>query len=453
MLIKTSYLIALLISLSLSGHCQVTFLLESIPANTPAAGPVYIAGDFNGWNPGNASQALQKNQAGKWYITLAARTPGTRIQYKFTRGAWASVEKGASGEEISNRQYTFSTPDTVRITIYNWADQGSGGTTTAADNVSILSDSFYMPQLDRTRRIWVYLPPDYKDSGEAYPVIYMHDGQNVFDTYTAFAGEWQVDETLNEQAALGRNVPIVVAVDNGGANRMAEYSPWKNNQYGGGEGEKYIDFLVNTLKPFIDSAYRTKKGPEFTCIMGSSMGGLISMYGAFSRPDIFGKAGIFSPSYWFSDSVWTFVSNAQKMHPMRLYQLVGSAEGGSMVPDMLAMQDTLRKFNYGENELTSKVVQGAQHNEQFWRSEFREAWQWLFPEFNGAAGVNMKSKFRIYPNPAGNELNLEIQFTGEYPRLKIYAITGACILNIPDFSRKQIDVSTIPPGKYLIEIS
>ncbi len=452
-MIKPGLLIALLLSVSLSVQCQVTFLLESIPANTPAAGPIYIAGDFNGWNPGNSAQALQKNQADKWFITLPARASGTRMQYKFTRGSWASVEKGASGEEISNRQYTFSTPDTVRITIHNWADQGSGGTTTAAENVFILSAAFNMPQFGRTRRIWIYLPLDYKDSGKPYPVIYMQDGQNVFDTYTAFAGEWQVDETLNALAAQGRNVPIVVAVDNGGGSRMSEYSPWKNNQYGGGEGEKYIDFLVNTLKPFVDSAYRTKKGPESTCIMGSSMGGLISMFGALSRPDIFGKAGIFSPSYWFSDSVWTFVRDAQKQHPMRLYQLVGSAEGGSMVPDMLSMQDTLRKYGYGENELISKVVQGAQHNEQFWRSEFREAYMWLFPESSAVTGTDLKNTLRLYPNPAGHELNLDIPLSTEYPRLRIFAITGACMRDIPHFSNKKIDITHLPTGTYFIKIT
>ncbi len=441
-----------MLALAFPAHSQVTFVLESIPAYTPAAGPIYIAGDFNGWNPGNAAQSLQKNQSGFWWITLPAKTAGTQILYKFTRGSWATVEKGAGGEEIANRTYTYSVPDTVRINIYNWADN-NGITTTAAKNVSKISENFRMPQLGRTRRIWLYLPPDYETSGKSYPVIYMHDGQNVFDSYTSFAGEWNVDESLNELARQGHEVPIVVAIDNDGAHRMDEYSPWHNANYGGGEGDLYIDFIVSTLKPYIDSAYRTRKGPESTGIMGSSMGGLISMYGAFKRPDIFGKAGIFSPSYWFSSAIWPFVRNTGKIHPMRLYQLAGSAEGGSMVPDMLAMQDTLQTFGFGDNELKSKVVTGAGHNEGFWRSEFKEAYLWLFPEASGVASKEESgTSIRIFPNPAQDILFLCLPESTRSVNLKIYTFAGACVTDIRNFSGNQIETGTLPPGKYLVKI-
>ncbi|MCX6223657.1 MAG: alpha/beta hydrolase-fold protein, partial [Bacteroidia bacterium] len=432
----------------------VTFVLDSIPTYTPAAGPIYIAGDFNGWNPGNAAQALQMNQSGQWWIALPSRAAGTKILYKFTRGSWATVEKGAGGEEISNRSYTYSVPDTVRITIFNWADHSGGETTTAAKNVTRISENFPIPQLGRTRRIWLYLPPDYESSGKSYPVLYMHDGQNVFDSYTSFAGEWNVDESLNELAGLGHEVPIVVAIDNDGAHRMDEYSPWHNASYGGGEGDLYIDFIVNTLKPYIDSAYRTRKGQESTCIMGSSMGGLISMFGAFKRPDVFGKAGIFSPSYWFSDSIWPFVRSVDKIHPMRLYQLVGSAEGGSMVPDMIAMQDTLRKFGFTDNELKSKVVTGAGHNEGFWRSEFKEAFLWLFDESSGIGSIPKSSQLlKLYPNPVQDILFVELPEPGKSVNLRIYTIAGACLAEYRHFSGTKIQIGNLTSGKYLVKIS
>ncbi|MFA6127244.1 MAG: alpha/beta hydrolase-fold protein [Bacteroidales bacterium] len=432
---------------------QVTFVLETIPSYTPEAGPVYIAGDFNGWNPGNPAQALQKNSSGKWWITLPARNAGTVMQYKFTRGSWATVEKGAGGEEIANRTYSFSIPDTVPITIQNWADN-NGVTTTAAKNVSKISENFFMPQLNRTRRIWLYLPPDYETSGKSYPVLYMHDGQNVFDSYTAYAGEWNVDESLNELANEGHEVPIVVAIDNGSSHRMDEYSPWPNNQYGGGEGDQYIDFIVNTLKHYIDSAYRTRKDRASTGIMGSSMGGLISMYGAFKRPDIFGKAGIFSPSYWFSSDIWAFIRNTEKVHPMRAYQIVGSSEGGSMPSDMLAMQDTLRKYGYGDNELKSKVVAGAQHNELFWRSEFKEAFLWLFSESSGIGSIPKPGPYlKLFPNPTQNALYLNVEGFTESVHLRIYNIMGTILTDLEHFSGNRVETGSLPSGKYLIKIS
>jgi hypothetical protein len=212
----------------------VTFIIDSLPEYTPLEDQIYIAGNFTGWDPGLPEYALQKNAENKWTITLQAQPQGTVIQYKFTRGNWETVEKGPNGEEINNRIFTYGNGDTVRIIIYNWRQDGGGGTHTAADNVSVMDEDFYIPQLDRNRRIWIYLPPDYETSATAYPVLYMHDGQNLFDAATSFAGEWEVDETLNELAGQGIAVPIVVGIDNGGTDRVGEYTPWINPAYGGG---------------------------------------------------------------------------------------------------------------------------------------------------------------------------------------------------------------------------
>lgn len=446
-------LFILTMALTMPLQSQVTFLLEAIPDYTPAAGPIFIAGDFNGWNPGDPANRLDKNQSGTWYITLPSRPSGTRIQYKFTRGSWSTVEKGVGGEEISNRSYIYSKPDTVLISIYNWADH-SGETSTAASNVSRISDRFPVPQLGRTRRIWLYLPPDYAESGKYYPVLYMQDGQNVFDSYTSFAGEWNVDESLNELAAQGYEVPIVVAVDNDGKHRMDEYSPWKNSVYGGGEGELYTDFIASTLKPYIDSAYRTRTGPEYTGIMGSSMGGLISMYAAFSRPDVFSKAGIFSPSYWFSDSIWPFIRTAEKRHPMRIFQLAGTAEGESMVNDMLAMQDTLKDSGFLAGELKSRVVEGAGHNELFWRTEFKAAFLWLYPETSATGSKEIADhQLRIFPNPALDYICVDIPSVSRLVQVKIFSILGSAVANISHLPGSRIGTGNLAAGRYLLQVT
>jgi metallo-beta-lactamase class B len=144
---------------------------------------------------------------------------------------------------------------------------------TATASVSILDTAFAMPQLERTRRIWLYLPPGYAASTRRYPVLYMHDGQNLFDAATSFAGEWGVDETLDSLHALGDPGVIVVGIDNGRMKRMDEYTPWHNTRYGGGEGDAYVDFLTQTLKPYVDAHYRTLAERVHTGVAGSSMGG------------------------------------------------------------------------------------------------------------------------------------------------------------------------------------
>ncbi len=377
---------------------QATFIITSLPEYTPPEDSIYIAGDLNSWNPGNPDYALVKNENENWFITLPEEPAGTSIEFKFTRGDWSTVEKGVNGEEISNRQFSFGNGDTVNVIIHNWAN--NGGSSTAAENVSILDESFYMPQLDRNRRIWIYLPPDYDNNNDHYPVLYMHDGQNIFDGFTSFAGEWEVDETLNSLADEGYQVPIVIGIDNGGNERMNEYNPWVNPQYGGGQGDEYIDFIVATLKPYVDENYRTLPERENTGIMGSSMGGFISHYGALKYQDVFSKAGIFSPSYWVSDSVWAFTTETGKQQNMKLYQLIGGLEGAGAVTDMWVMHNVLTDMGFGENELFSKEAANGQHNEAFWRDEFAEAYLWMYASYaSSIKEIRNSIEIKITPNP------------------------------------------------------
>jgi predicted alpha/beta superfamily hydrolase len=430
---------------------QATFIIESLPDYTPPEDILYIAGDFQGWNPGDTAYALQKNTADQWFIELDEMPNGTTINYKFTRGDWGTVEKGEFGEEIPNREFVFGNGETVNVIILNWADYGGGGST-AAENVSVIAEDFYMPQLDRNRRIWLYLPPGYDESSENYPVIYMHDGQNLFDTYTSYAGEWEVDETLNELSDEGYAVPIVVGIDNGGGDRINEYTPWINTEYGGGQGSLYMDFIVETLKPYIDENYRTLPDKESTAIWGSSLGGLISQFGIFSFPDVFSKAGIYSPSYWWSDTVWTFTQNSGYHEGLRLYQMTGSLEGGSMVQNTWDMHDTLTDQGFDDTELASKIVEGGQHNEQLWREDFAEAYLWLFESFANAIDEHpMKLKLMVKPNPASDRIILPGYTVQKNADFKIYSISGELVKSEQLIS-DTIAISSLNCGLYLLEV-
>jgi predicted alpha/beta superfamily hydrolase len=433
-------------------HAQVTFILDSIPDYTPVGDEIFIVGDFNNWNPGQTEYVLTKNNNDKWSITLAEQPHGLVILFKFTRGNWETVEKGPDGEEIDNRSFSFGNGLTKHLVVHNWAE--GGGESTAAENVAIIDEAFYMPQLDRTRRIWIYLPPGYENTELNYPVMYMHDGQNLFDAQTSFAGEWEVDESLNKLSAEGYQVPIVVGIDNGGGERIDEYSPWINPQYGGGEGEQYIEFIVETLKPFIDENYRTFSDRENTAIMGSSLGGLISHYGTLAHQDIFSKAGIFSPSYWFSDSLWSFTSDAGKQGAIRFYLMCGGMEEESTVPNMLNMADTLKAMGFTDDKVKTKVVPLGQHNENLWRQEFEEAYLWLFPSF--ANGITFHSNVKpltLQPNPAKNQITFSLPVNIQIQQIKITDSSGRIILQSSTFSNRSLDVSSFVPGVYFVRLN
>ncbi|MGB0429766.1 MAG: alpha/beta hydrolase, partial [Bacteroidia bacterium] len=269
-----------------NAHGQVTIVLSEIPKNTPASDPIHIAGDFQGWNPGSQNHILKIDSATGFHQIVLNDVTGN-IEFKFARGEWSKVESNENGGFYPNRKHTVLDGDTLTLQILGWEDLdgNGGGSSTAAENVEILTDSFYIPQLNRYRRVWIYLPPDYYETSYSYPVLYMHDGQNVFDANTSFAGEWKVDETLNELHAKGDSGIIVVAIDNGGSHRIAEYTPWVNSQYNSGDGADYVDFLVKELVPYINSNYRTLTQPKHTGIMGSSLGGLISTFAAAKYPD------------------------------------------------------------------------------------------------------------------------------------------------------------------------
>jgi len=448
---KIVFLLVLLVCLSASA--QVTFIIDTLPDYTPPEDILYMAGSMNGWNPGDAAYMLQKNDNDLWEITLEGYQNGNTIDYKFTRGDWATVEKGQFGEEIPNREFTFGNGDTVSIIIYNWADS-SGSQSTAAENVIIMDEDFEIPQLSRTRRIWLYLPPDYENSGKEYPVIYMHDGQNLFDQFTSYAGEWEVDETLNEIAGQGYQVPIVVGIDNGGVYRIDELTPWNNPDYGGGQGDEYMSFIVETLKPYIDQNYRTMADREFTGIMGSSLGGLISTYGALKYQHIFSKSGPFSPAYWINnDSIWDFVSAAGKQQNIKFYQNAGEYEGSSYISMMYLMEDSLKALGF--EDVYSKVIEGGNHNEQSWRDDFAEAYLWLFGSYaNNIAEINNINPIFVYPNPAIDIINIRNLEPDKEDILKIIDTSGHVIKEFNASAIEDgIDVSDLDSGTYIIRIT
>ena len=247
-----------------------------------------------------------------------------------------------------------------------------GQETTASKQVS--SFIIMAPQLNISKKIWVYLPKSYLEhTGKKFPVIYMHDAQNLFDKKTSYAGEWEVDETLD---CLNAQV-IIIGIEHGNEKRIEELTPFKNEKYGGGKADAYLDFIVKTLKPHVDSIYRTKTKAKNTTIFGSSLGGLVSLYAVIKYPKVFGKAGVFSPSFWFSDSIYNLVQKGPKIKS-KVYFLCGDSESENMVKDLNKMEKLLDENRCACLKLTKKeIITGGQHNEKLWREGFEKAYLWI----------------------------------------------------------------------------
>ena len=243
---------------------------------------------------------------------------------------------------------------------------------TASKNVTTFT--IEAPQLNTHKKIWVYLPENYNDSGSTYPVFYMHDAQNLFDAKTSYVGEWKVDEYLD---SITKNEVIVIGIEHGNEKRIEELTPFPNKKYGGGNGDNYLLFIKNTLKPHIDISYRTKPEAKYTTIIGSSLGGLISYYAALKYPNTFGKAGVFSPSFWFSDEIIDFTQNTNLEKHTKLYFLIGSDEGKEVISDMENIISLLIQKGFPKYQIKKEVINGGKHNEAFWSSYFPYAHQWL----------------------------------------------------------------------------
>jgi predicted alpha/beta superfamily hydrolase len=300
----------------------------------------------------------------------------TLIPFQFRRGNWESTDK----QEKPFKHQVSAQTLVVSDGSISWKKLTEElAKSTATPNVTIIND-FYIPQLRRNRRVWVYLPLDYKRTEKHYPVIYMHDGQNLFDRMTSYSGEWQVDETMNLLQAQGDFGAIVVGIDNGGINRLNEYSPWRNVNYGGGEGDLYLDFIVQTLKPYIDTNYRTMPERETTGMIGSSMGGLITMYAGLKYPDTFSKLGVFSPSFWFGNQLYKFARERLKFQDMKVYLMGGEKESATMVSSIKKMHETLLAVGYKANEVHMVIRPDVSHNEWFWQREYPIAYKWLFED-------------------------------------------------------------------------
>lgn len=367
------------------------------PAETPNDATLYISGSAAGlgpWDP--AARALQRpeSKGGPWQVSLTLPA-GEVLEYKITRGSWATVEKGARGEEIGNRTLTAAEGLVVTIDVLNWSDGTTGGGRVSSLTGNIVRvPTFRSEILNNERSLIIYLPPMYtREPERRFPVLYMHDGQNIFDRATSTLDiEWEADEAAERLIGEGAVEPLIIVGIETKANRAAELgtTPDPESPEGGADAALYARFLVEEVKPFIDRTYRTLPGRDHTGVGGSSLGGLMSLYLMERNPEVFSRAAVVSPALIWNDEALTrrWVARADRL-PLRHARLwidVGTAEivrstaATAYVDAVRRLVDVLPQAGLTEGRDYRFVVEdGAVHNEAAWARRFPDMLRFLYP--------------------------------------------------------------------------
>jgi predicted alpha/beta superfamily hydrolase len=341
--------------------------------------PIFITGNFNKWNPKDHGFQLKILDENTYSIDIEDQLLGDDIEYKFTKGGWENVELDQYGNITPNRKIkkrSATTTDFVEKWRFNWGPFKDE----FFPIVEVISEEFYIPQLDRYRKVWALLPYDYYISDKKYPVLYLQDAQNLFNEGSAY-GNWEIDKKLSILAEYGRGDVIVIAVEHGSEDRIKEYIFDNDNVANGSEGKKYIRFVTDTLKPFIDEHYRTKKDRENTGIGGSSLGALISLYSGFLYPEVYSKLLIFSPSLWIEPNNNFPMMSFRVPFKTKIYLYGGEKEGAKMVKRIQVFENYLKRWekkNLFDFEFKTNITPDGEHSEFYWSQEFPRAIEWLF---------------------------------------------------------------------------
>ncbi|RZS96650.1 alpha/beta hydrolase [Cecembia calidifontis] len=340
--------------------------------------PVYLSGNFNDWATQDKRYMLHKIGEGKYSFTFPESFDyPEELIYKFTKGDWSEVEIDRYGNKTPNR-HCQKKQGIQEEFVPRWRKNWLPYRPSQLPQVHLISEEFEIPQLNKKRKVWALLPHDYDTSEEHYPVLYLQDAQNLFNENSPF-GNWQIDKKLAVMSDYGIGKIIIIAIEHAEKERLLEYNVGKT-LLGEGQGKKYIRFVTDTLKPFVDKNFRTKPEREFTGIGGSSMGGLVSIFSGLMYPEVYGKLMIFSPSLWVIPKIkFSFLDFFEPMET-KIYLYAGGDESETMVKHVKKFKKRLLKREgiRKKMKVNLSINMEGKHNETYWSDEFPKAIEWLF---------------------------------------------------------------------------
>lgn len=339
---------------------------------------LFIAGTFNNWEPADPKYRLTKVDAHTFTIVLQEDI-GKYFSFKCTKGDWMRGEVEQDGRFRSDHTYFYKPGAVIHITVPAFADVVQYP---VQKNDKVITHTLFSPELNRDVTIRVYLPCNYQDNDKQYPVLYLFDGQNLFDNQSSPFGEWRVDEAVDSICKAGGSNAIIVGIDHGGDKRLAEYSPWPITDYAmGGNGDATAQFVMHTVKPFIDTTYHTLPDRANTAVGGSSLGGLMAYYMVLQYNTVFSKGLIFSPSLWINDEVDYLAARCNIQLDTRMYFYSGGMEDEEeQVREMWESYSMLSNMHFPDLHLFFALDEDATHTENAWADAFPEGFVWLFGE-------------------------------------------------------------------------
>lgn len=341
-------------------------------------GAIYLSGNFNDWKAADPAYQLQPSGDKAYQFTFPDKAKLPKLlEYKYLLESWDHVELNEYGNSINNRKVDISGVDQIQDKVHRWKNKGKPYKEAFLPVPHVISEHFEVPQLIKTRRIAALLPHDYFNTDKRYPVLYLQDGQNLFDEYAPY-GNWGVDKKLAVMAEQGQGDIIVIAIDHAKEARIEEFTPSYQTRLGVGDGKKYLRFLADTLKPYIDKHFRTMPEREHTGIGGSSMGALISIYAGLLYPEVYSKLMIFSPSLWVTPNMHFHFMNFYHSQNMRVYLYGGEGESDTMVPSLRRFKQAFEEKADASIAFELSIDPHGEHNEARWGKEFPRAVKWLF---------------------------------------------------------------------------
>lgn len=386
-------------------------VLNDRSGTATALEPVHVAGNFNGWNPSDPGTLMTLGEDGLWRLKLDQPTNVDRLSFKFALGDWDRVEVDENGGDVANRALPmidaaraadgalpeipfsaagFSPESAPEPFVYKLDPDRELDVT--GDVRLLETRGGGGPAADAERTAMVWLPPGYDDPANAdkrYPVLYLLDGQNVFEKLPWLAAEWEADETAQRLIEQGEAEPfIMVAIPHAGRGRMSEYQAVPVFPNVPAAGPEFLRWLISEVKPDVDSAYRTRTDPANTAIGGASLGGTMSLFAGVQHPDVFGKVLVESPPMVAGGSVWEAYLSTVERWPGKVYLGIGGQETGTHESDQRRNQrylQTVRNLSarliregLGEDRLLMVIEPDAVHNEAAWARRLPDAIRFLF---------------------------------------------------------------------------
>ena len=353
---------------------QVNVRIEGEASNS---GPFFISGNLpqlGDWNPRKIRLEKVDDESYRFAFSVE---PGTLVEFKITRGSWQ--RQGVYGEPFdgfppSNIVFIAEESETIDLSVINWYNQIPDRSDPVIGNL-VIHRGFRSKWLRYSRRLFVWLPPSYGDKTKRFPVIYMHDGQNLFDSKTSFSiHDWKVDEVATKLIKQNKIREFIVVGIGNSHDRDEEYNLFRPL------GKAYAKFMLSELKPYIDRKYRTLPDAANTAIMGSSSGGMISFQMAWSYPDIFSMAGCLSPAFFVSKS---FLYKVIKSDPKPLKPVKFYLDAGEFEPEFAEAADKMKarllEFGYREgHNLLTMLGKKQNHSEEAWAKRIHVPLKFFF---------------------------------------------------------------------------